>query len=246
MKIFFFDIDGTLANGFDVPASAAYALKELRKREHLVFICTGRPDNYVHEHFGEYCDGSICFNGRYAELNEVGIYDKPLEEYQVEEMIQRMDEYKCGYVFYNNTREFVGGYMGREYIPFDSEGENVYNFNLHFKDRETYRKVCEVMQDVCIFNPHGPELHADATVIGSDKGVAITAVLKRLGIPKDDSYAFGDGLNDICMMEAAGHGICMDNGHEVTKAAAEYVTTDINDNGVYNALVHYRLIGEED
>ena len=242
MKVFFFDIDGTLANGLDVPASAAYALKELMKRGHLVFICTGRPDNYVHEHFGEYCDGSICFNGRFAELHGHELYDMPLTEGQVNDLTQRMDGHKCGYVFFNYTHEFVGGYMGAKYIPFDSNAEEVYNINIHFRDFETYKEVCEAMKDVCIFNPHGKELHADATVIGSDKGMAIKAVLERLEIPREDSYAFGDGSNDVCMMEAVGHGICMGNGLDITKAAAEYVTTNIDDDGIYNALVHYELI----
>ncbi len=242
MSIFFFDIDGTLANGLDVPESAAKALLELRRRGHLVFICTGRPDNYVHEHFGQYCDGSICFNGRYAELNGKCLYDYPLTSEQVEEITRIMDDHHCGYLFYNNEHEFTGGYYDGSYSPMDTQGEDVYNFNIYFDNHKVLEDISEAMKNLCIFNPHGPAPHADATVLGSDKGTAIRIVLEKLGISKEDSYAFGDGANDVCMMKEVGHSICMGNGLDVTKAVSEYVTTDINDNGIYNALVYYGII----
>ena len=80
------------------------------------------------------------------------------------------------------------------------------------------------------------------SVFGTDKGDALKAVAGKLGVDINDTYAFGDGLNDVCMMKAAGHGIAMGNGQDLTKQAAEYITSDINEDGVYLGLKHYGLI----
>ncbi|MDD6422535.1 MAG: HAD-IIB family hydrolase, partial [Intestinibaculum porci] len=66
MKLVFFDIDGTLAHGLEVPASTQSAIKQLRKNGHKVLICTGRAISYVKKYFAQYADGYIAFNGRYG------------------------------------------------------------------------------------------------------------------------------------------------------------------------------------
>ena len=242
MKVFFFDIDGTLAEGLEVPLSAAGAIKQIREDGNLVFICTGRPVDYVKKNFGDYCDGSICFNGRYAELKGEELYDAPLSDDIVGELVKRLDELEAGYTFYNNGQSFSGGYRDSEYESLNLQGQLVYNFNLYFKSFEHFEVIKEKMNDICIFNPHGAALSADATIKGSDKGIAIKEVLRKLQIELNDSYAFGDGANDVSMLKAVGHGICMGNGLESTKEVSEYVTTAIDNDGVYNALVHYGFI----
>ena len=54
--------------------------------------------------------------------------------------------------------------------------------------------------------------------------------------------AFGDAENDIDMLEYAGIGIAMGNGGEDVKAAADFVTRDIDDDGIAYALQHFGLI----
>ena len=66
--------------------------------------------------------------------------------------------------------------------------------------------------------------------------------------PQDHSYCpkstvkkASDSLNDLEIIEAAAIGIAMGNGREELKAAADYVTTDIGDDGIWNACVHFGL-----
>ena len=66
-------------------------------------------------------------------------------------------------------------------------------------------------------------------------------VAAALGVDLSDTYAFGDGINDLSMIEAAGHGIAMGNAVPEVKAAAEYVTADITADGVALAMQHYGL-----
>ncbi len=242
MNIAFFDIDGTLANGFDVPESAQKALSQLRKNGTLVFICTGRPINYVKEHFGAYADGYICFNGRYAELNDTVLYDEPLTKEEEILLRSRLEELHAGYHFYNNAGSYQGGWIDGSYHIYPEGERPVYNFNIHFKDFEHYKNIAEGMKDLVVFNPHGPMLHADATVLGKDKGTAIQHVVASLQIPFENTYAFGDGANDICMLKAVAHGIAMGNALPEVKKVAEFVTSDIGNDGIFHALKHYELI----
>ena len=62
------------------------------------------------------------------------------------------------------------------------------------------------------------------------------------GIDMSETVAFGDGGNDIPMLRKAGIGIAMGNASETVKAAAGYVTDSVDDNGIYNALKHLKVI----
>jgi hydroxymethylpyrimidine pyrophosphatase-like HAD family hydrolase len=54
--------------------------------------------------------------------------------------------------------------------------------------------------------------------------------------------AFGDGENDIEMLEYAAIGIAMGNAGDKVKKVAEYITNDVDNDGIVSALEHYNLI----
>ena len=54
--------------------------------------------------------------------------------------------------------------------------------------------------------------------------------------------AFGDGDNDVDMLEYVKIGVAMGNAAEKTKAAADYVTASQDDQGIPKALKHFGLI----
>jgi hydroxymethylpyrimidine pyrophosphatase-like HAD family hydrolase len=66
-----------------------------------------------------------------------------------------------------------------------------------------------------------------------------------LGIRQEEIMAFGDGENDIAMMEAVGVGIAMANGLDAVKAAARYVTASNDEDGVAKAIMEYVLKQED-
>lgn len=57
-----------------------------------------------------------------------------------------------------------------------------------------------------------------------------------------DSIAIGDGFNDIKMLEGAALSIAMGNAPKEIKDISDYVTDDIYEDGVFNALKHFNLI----
>ena len=62
------------------------------------------------------------------------------------------------------------------------------------------------------------------------------------GLESSEIMAFGDGDNDIDMLKFAGIGVAMGNAGDAVKAAADYVTASVDDDGIEKALEHFGLI----
>lgn len=77
---------------------------------------------------------------------------------------------------------------------------------------------------------------------GINKAKGVADMLKYYGIEQKDLIAFGDGENDIEMLQFAGIGVAMGNAEPEVKAVADYVTTDIDDDGILNALKHFEIL----
>lgn len=75
-----------------------------------------------------------------------------------------------------------------------------------------------------------------------NKGDGIERLCRYLGVSPKDAVAVGDSNNDLEMIERVGYGIAMGNGSESIKSLASYVTTDIWDDGLMNAMKHLNLI----
>lgn len=67
-------------------------------------------------------------------------------------------------------------------------------------------------------------------------------MIERLGFELKDVYAFGDGLNDLEMLKAVGTSVAMGNGVPEAKEHADYITTDVAENGIWNGLKELQLI----
>lgn len=92
------------------------------------------------------------------------------------------------------------------------------------------------------FNPYAIRSVIEVTPKGISKEIGIRVLCEYLGEDIADTYAVGDSMNDLEMISCVGHGIAMGNATEELKKKAEYVTTDIHEDGVMNALRHYGLI----
>ena len=75
--------------------------------------------------------------------------------------------------------------------------------------------------------------------LGITKGSGLTALAEMLDIPMHDVMAFGDGENDIEMLQAAGIGIAMGNAMPEVEAAADEVSSGNNEDGIAEALQKY-------
>ncbi len=80
----------------------------------------------------------------------------------------------------------------------------------------------------------------------TSKAFGVQKLAEILGIPLLETMAIGDSDNDIPMLEIAGHSVAMGNANAGAKAAANYVTTNCEENGFAKAVYDYVLGGKSD
>ena len=85
-------------------------------------------------------------------------------------------------------------------------------------------------------------LFSDIIPKGSSKQVGVDRMLDYFGISLEESMAFGDGGNDVLMLKHVGIGVAMGNAGDELKSIADFVTKDVDDEGIAYALKHYGLI----
>ena len=71
------------------------------------------------------------------------------------------------------------------------------------------------------------------------KGNALQKLAAHLAIPLAQTMAFGDDLNDLSMLQAAGVGVAMGNAPQDVKNTADHVTDDCDHSGVAHAIQHF-------
>jgi Cof subfamily protein (haloacid dehalogenase superfamily) len=76
---------------------------------------------------------------------------------------------------------------------------------------------------------------------GVSKGEALKALAARLGVRREEVMAIGDGSNDIPLLEAAGLAVAMGDAPDEVKAAAAYITLDVDHSGVAAAVERFLL-----
>lgn len=259
-KAVFFDIDGTLISfkTHRMPESTRHALHLLRRDGILLFAATGRSPAdtaFLREYFD--FDGVVAFNGQYCFDKDGVIYQKPLPENALTEAIPHMEENDIACCFETAERNVFNRVDERVRRLLDlvgmSDVEPVCG-NVSELNEAVYQLTAYVTEDEeaglmrCL--PGCKALRWYPTFInvtGSDGGkpVGIAKTAQRYGFSGDDVMVFGDGGNDIDMLRSAGIGIAMGNASDEVKAAAQYVTDDVDEDGIYNALRHFGLIREE-
>jgi len=86
------------------------------------------------------------------------------------------------------------------------------------------------------------ENSGELTVPNIHKANAIKILIDHLGIDQKNTYAFGDGLNDIEMLEYCQVGIAMGNAKQGLKEVANEITDDANKDGIYKAMLKHNLV----
>ena len=81
----------------------------------------------------------------------------------------------------------------------------------------------------------------ELNIASANKGVALARLAAHLGLSSANCIAFGDGGNDLTMIEAAGVGVAMANAAPEVLAAADYVSCSNDEDGVAKALEHFGL-----
>lgn len=76
---------------------------------------------------------------------------------------------------------------------------------------------------------------------GADKGSALALIAEQLGVPRAEVVAFGDGLNDVTMLQWAGRGVAVGSAHADTLAVADEHIASPEEGGVAAWIERYAL-----
>lgn len=254
-QILFFDLDGTLLNDqHQVEPEIVRAIKDMRTRGILSIIATGRSVSAISNVLTD-CEinSIVAMNGQYVELEGKEIYSDSISKDLLEEFIAFLQPLGVECSLYNAYDVWATGI----------------NDDLRYGYEQTHLEVPEVLpeayksRDVHMILALTPDANLDdilrekfpqfefyrnvpfaldVVLNGISKKSGISEILKQFNNDSIVTYGLGDGPNDIELMNAVDHGICMGNGIDATKKAAEFVTTANTNRGILNALEHYKLI----
>jgi len=123
-------------------------------------------------------------------------------------------------------------------------GGNVQKMQMTFADLALRERVIKDMKqrfpEFVIASSLSNNL--EVNVAAANKGNALRILCRHLGIDVSETIAFGDGGNDLTMLEAAGIGVAMCNGQDEVKKMADRITAFSNEeDGVGDFLEKYVL-----
>lgn len=258
VKYLFFDIDGTLVSfkTHKIPQSTVDALTEAKANGVKIYISTGRPMLFINnlsqiEHL---IDGYITTTGALCVVGQTCFNCHKISDESVRRVMDGANRFHKAAVVVgtdhigvtNDSEELTEQFKKGLNLEFDFAPmsivmqEPILQISVFFNAEEE-KAVMEGISD-CVCSRWHPSF-TDITNIAADKGKALLAMARHEGMGIGETMAFGDGGNDISIIKQAGIGVAMGNANDDVKAAADYVTTSVDDDGVRNALRHFGVIG---
>lgn len=255
IKTIFFDVDGTLVSHKtdSVPASTKRTLELLRENGVKLVLATGRDMSQLKKlpvkdiKF----DGYVTMNGQLC-LDENGkeLFSNPIDEVDTEKIIELIKEKRVPITTIGKEGPYINFVtdqvvtaqkaVSSKVAPVGKyHGEKVYQF-IAYGNRDDLKKLVDDLPNCKLswWNEHAVD------IISKDGGklAGVEKYLRLRGQTLADAMAFGDGENDLDLLKAVQTGVAMGNGEEQVKQTANYVTSDIDEDGIYNACKHYKLI----
>ena len=259
-----------------IPESALKAMELARKNGHKLFLCTGRSLAEVVKYLNADVDGFVLGAGSRVYAEGKRIYDQPIEAAGISRIKRIIHSFGLGYSLEGTAGAYCSPEGYEFLLKYFSGGETdrqkqiarcmencTYPESFGSEENDSIYKVCAFGTS---WKPVYPKL-AEALeypfvltkvmelpnfVIGeiTDRNISkangIEQILSHYNAEEFDAVGIGDSANDIPMLKKCGISIAMGNSTPETKEAASYVTTDILEDGIWNAFVHYGIIeGEE-
>jgi Cof subfamily protein (haloacid dehalogenase superfamily) len=254
-KIVFFDVDGTLINYEDgrIEESTRKSIEQLKNKGVHIVAATGRPLSMCQDLRNIGIETFITANGAYVKHQNQVIHKIPVAQEIVQVVKTFADENKQSLSFFteqlsmNNvqdeeTLKAMQETLSLQEFPVINEDivkQEVYLMCL-YGDEDIEKKYTSKFPHL-LFKRWHPYI---TNVLQHDvsKSIAVQAVLDYFNLSPEEAFAFGDGDNDIDMLEQVGLGIAMGNGSEALKNIADYVTKKSTEDGIDYALRELQII----
>lgn len=262
-RAIFLDVDGTYALHGRVPDAHVAAVRAARAAGNLVFLCTGRPVSALpHALTGAGFDGHVASAGAYVEIDGTTIQDITFPADTAAALIARLDDHGVQYII-ENSRELLLPRTAEHLVRRALSAYGGENAELHIEVVDSVagapiaKVVCfggdSPLEDIIAplapavaMVPNSiPDLGVGAGEVYQahiNKAVGIAAALEALGMAREDTVAFGDGLNDLEMLEFAGTSVAIDGSDPRVLAAAHRTAKGPDQAGLAEAFAELGLV----
>ncbi len=203
--------------------------------EDISFIADGLIQTGIQ---GIFQGPDLCYFCEPARLELAGLQGLSEED--------RPDNVFAGRECYPNLKNFLDKTYRQDYTaPLHSmleEGMRVNKLVSFWTDPGAHEEFLALMKGKSyqfIFNNNG---FTEILPLKYTKASCMDFLLDYFKIDQKDCFVFGDSPNDLPMLTHVGTSIAMGNSYDSVKQVSDYVTTDIDQDGVWNAMKHFGII----
>lgn len=254
-RIVFLDIDGTILNTKgEIPQATKDAVQALKEKGHYVAIATGRAPFMFEDIRKELGITSfVSYNGQYVVFEGEVIHRNPIKREHLLHLYDEASRKEQAMVFMGDTimkaSETDNGFvrdslasLGFTYPEIDKDyfhHEPIYQALLFCEEHEQ-QEYADHHNHVRFIRWH--PLSCDVLPGDGSKKIGVMKLLEAAGLSVQSTYACGDGLNDLEMIEFAGTGIVMGNAVPELKELADIQTVHVDEDGLALGLKEAGLI----
>lgn len=257
MKFIFFDIDHTLVSHVNkphIPPETLMAVKLLRENGHMTAIATGRAGFLTFKTAREFeIENLVCSGGAEIFVNNHEVYRKFFPDEHLGKFFEVAGKFPD-----------LSAAAGDKFI-YTNESSGAFRF--YFENQAGYDCVrpmnelkrammCYVMippknlnegHGIFYAPPKGVRLElmnafTEARADGTSKWRGIEIFMKNIGADINNVITFGDGANDIEMLENAKISVAVAGASKKVKSVAKFVCGDIDDGGILTACKELKLV----
>lgn len=255
IKIAFFDIDGTLIdpNTKKISEKILKTLMRLKEKKMILCLATGRGPIALPHFSGIEFDVYLTFNGSYCFNSEKTIFSNPIPTEDVRQLIQNAAEIGRPVSIATKDRLAANGadqdlidYFAIAKLKVEVADDfdtvmkkDIYQVMMGCRESE-YKRMMKDIRHAKI--TAWWDRAADIIPADGGKGKAIEKILEYYNLDKSTAIAFGDGNNDIEMLQSVGTGVAMANGSEQLKAVADDICGHVAEDGIYYYCLERGLI----
>ncbi len=256
--IIFFDIDGTLINAGEqlMSDSTKSAIRRARENGHICIINTGRTKKIV----GPEITNQVEFDGYLLGCGTMAIYHEEvlmhqviekglglrimdgLKRYQIDAILEGAEDNYCkepDNMYTETFRKYITCFeegLGKDYYTkFEYAPGKFDKFFAYVDNNEKMNAFAKEFAEELDFVDRENGFY-EILPKGYSKATAIQFLADKLDVPLEETVAIGDSNNDLPMLKYAGISIAMGNSTQAVLDIADYVTTDVDKDGIWNAL----------
>lgn len=268
-KMIALDLDGTLkSSDKQILPKTKEILIKLVSKGIIIVLASGRPTAGLYLEANElklkeYGGYLLSFNGAKVvnyQTKEV-IYQKVYDYKIAHQVYDRAKEYNMAVMSYTDS-EIISEDVDDKYVKVESDINNmpikkvdsfkeVINFDVN-KVLLTGEPDYMAKVEAEFKQPYGDSLSIyrsapyfiEVMAQGIDKAASLKALADSLQIKPEEIISFGDGYNDLSLIEFAGLGVAMANAVDEVKQRANYITLSNDEEGIYDCLNKLEKRGE--